>query len=346
MPHLFEPHTLRSVTFRNRVVMSPMCMYSAGKDGVPNSWHYVHLGARAVGGVGLVIAEATSVQSRGRLSEADLGLYTDEQAAGFEPIVRFCQEQGARFGIQLAHGGRKAWSALKGDGPEQPVAPSALPFDNGWATPRELTHAMIDQVVADWRAAAERAVRIGVDMLEIHAAHGYLLHSFLSPLSNRRTDQYGGSLENRSRLHRRVAEAVRSVLPEVKPLFMRLSCSDWVEGGLGIEEVVEVSRWSREWGVDLIDCSSGGNSPLQQTPLGPGYQVPFAAQIRREAGIATGAVGLITEPEHADYLIRSGSADMILLGRELLRNPYWVMHAAAAMKAEHRWPVQYGRAKR
>lgn len=345
MPHLFEPLTLRGVTFRNRVVMSPMCMYSAGTDAVPNDWHMVHLGSRAVGGVGLIISEATSVQSSGRLSEGDLGLYTDQQAAGFEPIIHFCHKHGAKFGIQLHHGGRKAWTGTKGKGPEVLVAPSAIPFAEGFVTPVELTLAQIDQLVEDWRAAAARAARIGCDMVEIHGAHGYLLHEFLSPLSNKRTDAYGGSLENRARLHKRVADAVRSVFPEDRPVFIRFSCSDWVEGGLQFEEVVEVARWCKGWGIDLVDCSSGGNSLAQQIPVGPGYQVPFAERIRREVGIATGAVGLITTPEHADEVIRNGRADLVFLGRELLRNPYWVQDAAKALKQEHKGPWQYDRAR-
>lgn len=345
MSHLFEPYSLRGVTFRNRVVMSPMCMYCAGTDGVPTDWHLVHLGTRAVGGVGLVMAEATGVQSVGRLSEGDLGLYNDEQAAAFEPIASFCNRYGARFGIQLAHGGRKAWSSLKGHGPETPVGPSAIAWGEGWVTPIAMTLSDIDQVVKDWRAAAQRAAAIGCDMVEIHAAHGYLLHSFLSPLSNRRADEYGGSLENRARLHRRVAEAVRSVFPEEKPVFIRFSCSDWADGGLTIDEVIEVARWCKNWGIDLVDCSSGGNVPQQKVPVGAGYQVPFAERLRHEAGVPTGAVGLITAPEQADEIVRNGRADMVFLARELLRNPYWVMEAARALKQEHKWPVQYERAR-
>lgn len=345
MPHLFEPYTLRSVTFRNRIVMSPMCMYSAGTDGVPTDWHLAHYTARATGGVGLVMAEATAVQAVGRLSEGDLGLYTDQQAAAFERIARLCQMEGARFGIQLAHGGRKAFSNVKGHGPEHPVGPSALPWGEGWITPHELTEAEIDQIVADWQAAARRAAELGCDMVEIHAAHGYLLHSFLSPLSNQRTDQYGGSLENRARFHKRVADAVRAVFPEDRPVFIRFSCSDWAPGGLEVEEVIEVARWCKGWGIDLVDCSSGGNTPAQQVPIGPGYQVPFAERIRREAAIPTGAVGLITTPEYADELVRNGRSDVVFLGRELLRDPFWALRAAHQLKQEHTWPVQYMRGK-
>lgn len=347
MPHLFDPWTQRGLTLRNRVVMSPMCMYSVEKkDGVPTDWHMVHLGARAVGGVGLVIAEATAVEPVGRISEQDTGLWNDEQAAAWEPIAAFVKKHGAAFSIQLAHAGRKAWSFHKGTGPERPVAPSALPWGDGWVTPDELSVEGIERIIHSFKAAAERSVRLGCDTVEIHAAHGYLLHEFLSPLSNHRTDAWGGSLENRSRLLRRVVDEVRSVIPEAMPLWVRISATDWVEGGWGIEESIELSRQMREWGVDLVDVSTGGNSGLQQIEnLGPGYQVPFAARIRAEAGIPTGAVGLITDATHADSIVRTGQADLVLLARELLRNPYWTLEAAHLLGREIKWPVQYERGR-
>lgn len=346
MPHLFEPFTQRSVTFRNRIVMSPMCMYSAGTDGVANDWHLVHLGTRAVGGVGLIIAEATAVEPRGRISEADLGLWNDQQAEAYERVIRFCHQYGAAFSIQLAHAGRKAWSDNKGHGPEQPVGPSALPYDEDWQTPLELDREGIDRIVAAFGAAARRAGEIGCDSVEIHAAHGYLLHEFLSPLSNHRNDEYGGSLENRARLLKRVWEAVREQFPADKPVWVRISATDWVEGGWDIEQSVALARMMKEWGVDLVDVSTGGNSPLQQIPyIGPGYQVPFAERIRREVGIPTGAVGLITTAEQAEEILSSGKADVILMGRELLRNPYFPLAAAYQLGCDIQWPVQYERGR-
>ncbi|HEY8346643.1 MAG TPA: NADPH dehydrogenase NamA [Symbiobacteriaceae bacterium] len=346
MPHLFEPFTQRSMTLRNRIVMSPMCMYSAGTDGVANDWHLVHLGSRAVGGVGLIIAEATAVEPRGRISEADLGLWNDRQAEAYERVVRFCHQHGAAFSIQLAHAGRKAFTDKKGFGPEQPVAPSALPYREDWRTPAELDREGIDQIVAAFGAAARRAGEIGCDSVEIHAAHGYLIHEFLSPLSNHRTDEYGGSLENRARLLKRVWEAVRAAFPADRPVWVRISATDWVEGGWDIEQSVALCHMMKEWGVDLVDVSSGGNSPLQHIPnIGPGYQVPFAERIRREVGIPTGAVGLITQAEQADEIIRSGKADVVLLGRELLRNPYFPLAAAHQLGHEIQWPFQYERGR-
>jgi 2,4-dienoyl-CoA reductase-like NADH-dependent reductase (Old Yellow Enzyme family) len=343
MSHLFEPFTQKSMTLRNRIAMAPMCMYSAGTDGVPTDWHFVHLGTRAVGGVGLVMAEATAVEPRGRISEADVGLWNNEQAAAFERIGHFVRQYGATFSIQLAHAGRKTWSGTKGVGPERAVAPSALPFGGDWVTPEPLDLAGIDRVVAAFGVAAARSRDLGCDSVEIHAAHGYLLHEFLSPLSNHRTDQYGGSLENRSRLLRRVVEAVKAEFPEERPIWVRISATDWVEGAWDIDESVELCRMMKQWGVDLVDVSSGANSPLQQIAIGPGYQVGFAERIRREAGIATGAVGLITEPAQADEIIRSGKADIVLLARELLRNPYFALRAAHELGHEITWPVQYQR---
>ncbi|HLO03612.1 MAG TPA: NADH:flavin oxidoreductase/NADH oxidase [Symbiobacteriaceae bacterium] len=347
MPHLFDPWTQRGLTLRNRVVMSPMCMYAVEKkDGVPTDWHMVHLGARAVGGVGLVIAEATAVEPVGRISEQDTGLWNDEQAAAWAPIAAFVKKHGAAFSIQLAHAGRKAWSFTKGNGPEKPVGPSALPWGDGWVTPDELDVTGIERIIRSFKESAVRAVRVGCDTVELHAAHGYLLHEFLSPLSNHRTDEWGGSLANRSRILKRIVAEVRSVIPESMPLWVRISATDWVEGGWGIEESIELSRLMKEWGVDLVDVSTGGNSALQQiTNLGPGYQVPFAARIRTEAGMPTGAVGLITDAQQADTIVQTGQADVVLLARELLRNPYWTLEAAHTLGRETKWPVQYERGK-
>jgi 2,4-dienoyl-CoA reductase-like NADH-dependent reductase (Old Yellow Enzyme family) len=346
MPQLFDTFTQKSMTLRNRIVMAPMCMYTAGTDGVPTDFHLVHHGTRAMGGTALLIAEATAVEPRGRISEGDLGLWNDVQAAAFKKIVDFAHQWGAAFSIQLAHAGRKAWSGTKAYGPEKPVAPSAIPYNSDWQTPEELDLAGIDRIVAAFGAAAARARDMGCDSVEIHAAHGYLIHEFLSPLSNHRTDEYGGSLENRARLLKRVVAAVQANFPADRPVWVRISASDWVEGGWDIEESVQLSRWMKEWGIDLVDCSSGGNSPLQQIPtLGPSYQVPFAQRIRSEVGIPTGAVGLITEPEQADEIIRTGKADVVLLARELLRNPYFPLEAAHVLGQEVAWPKQYERGK-
>ena len=346
MPHLLEPFTQKAMTLQNRIVMAPMCMYSAGKDGVATDWHYVHYGTRAVGGSSLIIVEASAVEPRGRISEGDLGLWNDEQAEALRPVVQFCQKHRSAFSIQLAHAGRKAWSGSKGQGPERPVAPSPIPFGDGWEIPEELDLAGIERVVAAFGAAAARAAAIGCDSVEIHAAHGYLIHEFLSPLSNHRTDEYGGSLENRARLLRRVYEVVRAAMPAERPVWVRISATDWVDGGWDIDQSVELSRMMKDWGVDLVDVSSGANSPLQRIPsVEPGYQVPFAERIRREAGIATGAVGLITDPEQAEAIIRDGQADVVLLARELLRNPYFPLEAAHKLGQQTEWPVQYGRGR-
>ena len=344
MSQLFSPFTLRGVTFRNRIAMSPMCMYSAGEDGIATDWHLAHLAARAIGGVGLIITEATAVEARGRISPNDLGLWSNAQIAPLARIVRLCQSQGAVMCSQLAHAGRKAWSATKGTGPAIPVAPSALAFDADWVVPQELSRAEIDDIVATFRAAARRALAAGLDALEIHGAHGYLLHEFLSPISNQRTDEYGGTLENRARLLLRVVDAVRQGLPERQPLIVRLSCTDWVAGGLVIEDQIQVARWLKEHGVDLIDCSSGGIAPAMP-PAEPGYQVPFAESIRRAAQIPTLSVGLISTPEMAEQVVRNGRADMVALGRELLRHPHWALDAAHALGDDIAWPKQYVRAK-
>ncbi len=346
MPGLFDPITFRGLTLKNRIVMSPMCQYSAGPDALANDWHFVHYGSRAVGGVGLIVVEATAVESRGRISDADLGLYRDDHVAPLARIVEFCHAHGVPVGIQLGHAGRKAWSPNQGVGPEPAVAPSAIPFAEGWPVPQELAAADVPRIVDAFVAAARRAQRAGFDLIEIHAAHGYLLNQFLSPLSNRRTDGYGGDLAGRMRLLLEVVEAVRSAWPADRPLWVRLSAVDWAPGGITLEDTVAVARALRERGVDLVDCSSGGVVvPPEPIPQGPGYQTAFAAEVRRRAGVATGAVGLITEPAQADHIIRTGQADMVLLARQLLREPYWPLRAARELGVEVPWPRQYLRAR-
>lgn len=346
MTPLFTPLTIRTLTLRNRIVMSPMCQYCARADGQPTDWHLVHLGARAVGGVGLVIQEATAVEDRGRISTEDLGLWSDDQVAPLRRIVDFVHSQGAAMGIQLAHAGRKAFTPTRGVGPQHPVAPSAIPFGPEFLPPQALDQANIDQIVAAFRAGARRALAAGYDVVELHGAHGYLLHSFLSPIANQRTDGYGGSLENRMRLWLEVTAAVREVWPAEKPLFVRVSAHDYLPGGLTPDDLVAVARTLRPLGVDLIDCSSGGVTPAGAPAApGPGYQVAFAEQIRREAALPTGAVGLITAPEHANAIVAGGQADLVFLGRELLRDPQWALHAARTLGADIPWPTQYVRAK-
>jgi len=353
MSSLFTPLSLREVTLRNRIAVSPMCQYSA-RDGVPGDWHLVHLGSRAVGGAGLVIAEASAVTAEGCISPADTGLWNDEQADAWTRIARFVAEQGAVPGIQLAHAGRKAstdapWRGGRpvaaNEGGWRPVAPSPLAFADGYPVPRELTTDDLEHVVGAFRDAARRAAQAGFQLVEIHMAHGYLLHQFLSPLSNRRSDDYGGSLENRMRLPLAVARAVREAFPVERPVFARISATDWVEGGWDLEQSVALSRALRENGVDLVDCSSGGTVPSAKVPVGPGYQVPFAAAIRERAGIATGAVGMITDPTQAEAIVASGQADIVLLAREMLRDPYWPLRAARALGDDVAWPVQYLRAR-
>jgi NADPH2 dehydrogenase len=344
MSHLFSSFNARGMTLRNRIAMSPMCMYSTGEDGLATDWHLAHLGARAIGGVGLIITEATAVEPRGRISLHDLGLWDDAQIAPLQRIVRLCQAQGAAMCTQLAHAGRKAYSPKKGAGPTPIVAPSALPHADDWVMPVALTAGELDSTVLAFRSAAERALAVGYDAVEIHSAHGYLLHQFLSPISNQRTDEYGGSLENRARLVLRVVRAVRQVWPEERPLIVRLSCTDWMAGGLVVEDLIQVAHWLRAQGVDMIDCSSGGISTVAPT-AGPGYQVSFAEAIRRQAAIPTLAVGLITTPELADEIVQNGRADIVLMGRELLRDPQWPLHAAHTLGVDIPWPEQYLRAK-
>jgi 2,4-dienoyl-CoA reductase-like NADH-dependent reductase (Old Yellow Enzyme family) len=350
--HLFTPLKMRDVTLRNRIAVSPMCQYSCD-DGFTNDWHLVHLGSRAVGGAGLVMVEATAVEARGRISPSDSGIWKDEHIPSLARIAAFLREQGAVAGIQLAHAGRKAsvrrpWEgggAIPEDsGGWQTVAPSPVPFQPEDPAPTELSKVEIRSMVAAFVAAAERAVQAGFQVVEIHAAHGYLIHQFLSPLSNRRTDEYGGSFDNRIRLALEVVEAVRRAWPGNLPLFLRISATDWVEGGWTADESVNLAMRARDLGVDLVDCSSGGSSLQQKIPLEPGYQVPFADRIRREAGILTAAVGLITTPEQADEIVRSGKADLVLLAREFLRDAYFPLHAAKKLGAEIKAPVQYGRA--
>ncbi|WP_322487287.1 NADH:flavin oxidoreductase/NADH oxidase [Chloroflexus sp.] len=351
-PHVFTPLTIGSVTLRNRIGMSPMCQYSA-IDGFPTDWHLMHLGARAAGGVGLIILEATAVSPEGRISPFDLGIWSDEHIAALSRIVKLIESLGAVAGIQLAHAGRKAsvnrpWEGGKPIAPANGgwpvVGPTAEPFAPGYPTPIPLDAAGIAKVVADFATATKRARAAGFRWIEIHAAHGYLLHNFLSPLGNDRNDEYGGDLRGRARLLCEVTAAVRAEWPSDLPLAVRLSCSDWTPEGLTIADTVEVARMLREQGVDLIDCSSGGIAPGIPIPVREGYQVPFAAQIRREANIATAAVGLITRAEHADAIIRNGDADLVLLGRELLRDPHWPLRAARALGHDLAPPPQYLRA--
>jgi 2,4-dienoyl-CoA reductase-like NADH-dependent reductase (Old Yellow Enzyme family) len=350
--HLFQPWTIGDATLRNRIAVSPMCEYSA-REGVPDDWHLVHLGSRAVGGAGLVFCEASAVSPEGRISPADTGIWNDAQRDAWARIADFITAQGALPGMQLAHAGRKAgtdapWRGGKplpvGQGGWTSVAPSAIAFDDAYAVPIELDAAGISRIVADFRMAAVRSRDAGFRVIEIHAAHGYLLHEFLSPLCNRRGDAYGGSLGNRARLLREVVAAVREVWPATRPLFVRVSATDWVEGGWDIDECVELARMLKHDGVDLIDCSSGGAVPHAQVAVAPGYQVPFAARIRREAGIATGAVGMITQARQAEEILAQGAADLVLLARELLRDPYFPRRAAAELGVAIEAPLQYGRA--
>jgi 2,4-dienoyl-CoA reductase-like NADH-dependent reductase (Old Yellow Enzyme family) len=349
---LFTGMRIREIEFKNRVVVSPMCEYSA-VDGHPQSWHMVHLGSRAIGGAALVFTEASAVEAIGRISPGDTGIYSDAHVESWRPIVEFVRGHGAVAGIQLAHSGRKGstgapWLGGKkieiAAGGWEPVAPSAVEFNDVYPMPRALTIGEIDGVVGAFRAAAVRALAAGFEVVEIHAAHGYLLHEFLSPISNLRSDEYGGSLENRMRLVLRVARAVREVWPERLPLFVRVSATDWTEGGWDLPQTVELAKKLREVGVDLVDASSGGNVATAKIPVGPGYQVPFAQEIRKQAGIATGAVGMITGAAQADTIIATGQADMVFLARELLRDPYWPRRAAGELGVKIKGPVQYERA--
>src|ERR1700732_3479147 len=353
MTHLFDPLVIRDITFANRVFVSPMCEYSS-TDGYASDWHFVHLGSRAVGGAGLVLTEAPAVVPEGRISPDDLGIWMDDHIEPLARIIRFISEQGSVAGMQLAHAGRKAstYRPWEGHGaiPQSKggwnnvVAPSAVPFADHYPMPQALSLDGIKNIVSAFAAAARRACEAGFGVIEIHAAHGYLIHEFLSPLSNQRTDAYGGSFENRTRIVRGIVSAVRGSWPEGAPLFVRISATDWVEGGWDIQQSVELARELKELGADLIDCSSGGNVPHATIPVGPGYQTAFAEQIRREANILTGAVGMITSPVQADHILVTGQADAVMIARELLRDPYWPLRAARELGQPTSWPVQYLRA--
>ena len=353
MAHLFDPLNIRGITFANRVFVSPMCEYSS-TDGYANDWHFVHLGSRAVGGAALVLTEATAVLPEGRISPQDLGIWKDDHIEPLARIVRFIHEQGSVAGMQLAHAGRKASTYRPGAGNgaippseggwDNVVAPSAVPFSDNYPTPQELSIDGIKNVVAGFVAAARRACEAGFRVVEIHAAHGYLIHEFLSPLSNRRTDSYGDSFENRTRILREVVTAVRGAWPERAPLFVRISATDWTDGGWDIQQSVELARQLGRLGVDLIDCSSGGNVLQAKIPVGPGYQTSFAEQVRREAGILTGAVGMITSPVQAEHIMMNGHADAVISAREFLRDPYWPLRAARELGQPISWPIQYLRA--
>src|ERR1700722_18823090 len=350
MAHLFDPLTIRGATLRNRIAVSPMCEYSS-EDGFANNWHLVHLGSRAVGGAGLVMTEATGVTAEGRISPNDLGIYRDEHVSKLAEIAEFVHAHGAVAGIQLAHAGRKAsmarpWDGGKAvrldDGGWQPVAPSALAFSPSYLVPPPMNHAEIRKVTSDFIVATHRALRAGFRLVEIHAAHGYLFHEFLSPLSNERTDEYGGSFENRIRFLRRVVASVRASIPEAVPLLVRISATDWAPGGWELEQSCALVEALKETGVNLVDVSSGGMVPRPKVPVGPGYQTPFAAEIRRRTGVPTGAVGMITAPEQADHIVRTGQADLVFLAREMLRDPYWPRRAARALGVKIDGPLQYG----
>lgn len=352
---LFSPISLRSITVRNRLVVSPMCMYSSD-DGFANDWHLVHLGQFATGGAGMVLTEANSVSPEGRISPQDLGIWKDEHVEMLARISTFVREHGAVFGSQLAHAGRKASTARswesggpldERDGGWSPiVAPSAVAFDDGWQVPVALDEAGIARVIRDFKSAAERALAAEMQIIEVHGAHGYLLHQFLSPIANRRTDRYGGSFENRVRLLREVVAAIRTVWPERLPLAVRLSATDWRDDGWTADESVELAKLLVGDGVDLIDCSTGGIAPRVKIPLGPGYQVQFAERVKREAGVMSAAVGLITEPSQADTIVRSGQADFVVMAREMLRDPHFPLRAAEELGVDVPWPSQYLRAKR
>lgn len=356
MARLFEPFSIKSVTSRNRIMMSPMCQYSA-EDGFVNDWHLVHLGTRAVGGAGIICTEGTSVSPEGRISYADLGLWSDDHIKGFKRITTFLKANGAVPAIQLAHAGRKGSKPKNWDGHHQmPVgengwetlAPSPIPFKEVDRTPIEMTKEDIQKVIQDFKDATLRAIEAGFDIIELHGAHGYLMHSFASPVSNHRTDEYGGSFENRIRFIIELTDAVKSVWPDDKPLFYRISASDWLDDqdSWDIEQSIELAKILRDHGVDLIDASSGGAHPDQKIKGGAGYQTQFASRIKHEASIATGAVGLITSPSQAEHIIRTEQADLVLLAREFLRNPYFPLQASKELNGDHEWPDQYIRAKR
>ena len=353
MNKLFSPLKIRDIELKNRIAVSPMCQYSS-EDGVPTDWHLVHLGSRAVGGAALVIAEATAVSPEGRITPDDAGIWNEKHVSAYSRITSFIKFQNAVPGIQLAHAGRKAstYSPWKGSGKVneneggwQTIAPSPVPFADNYPVPKEMSKDDIKMVIEQFRKAAERSVKSGFQVIEIHMAHGYLIHEFLSPKSNQRKDEYGGKLENRCRFTVEIAKAVREVIPDGMPLFVRISATDWIEDGWDIEQSVQLCKWLKETGVDLIDCSSGGNINGAVIPAGPGYQIPFAERIRKEAEILTSGVGLITSPEQAEQIIKNGQADLVELARQMLRDPYWPLHAAKQLNVNVNWPNQYLRAK-
>jgi 2,4-dienoyl-CoA reductase-like NADH-dependent reductase (Old Yellow Enzyme family) len=354
MTKLFSSFEIKSVQLKNRIVVSPMCQYSA-EDGFANDWHLVHLGSRAVGGAGLIIAEACAVSSEGRISPYDIGLWKDDHIPNLKRITTFIETQGSVPAIQLAHAGRKASCAQpwkggemlhKDEGGWQTVAPSAIPFNEKYSTPHSLSIPDILKLIECFKAAAKRAFEAGFKIIEIHAAHGYLIHEFFSPLSNQRTDDYGGSFQNRIRFLCEVVAAIQEVWPENLPIFVRISATDWVDGGWNIDESIELSHILKVMGIDLIDCSSGGNISNVRIPLAPGYQVVFSKKIKDATGISTGTVGLITDAQQAENILLHEEADLILFARELLRNPYFPLNAAAALHEKIEWPIQYDRARK
>jgi 2,4-dienoyl-CoA reductase-like NADH-dependent reductase (Old Yellow Enzyme family) len=354
MSHLFSSLKIRNIELKNRIAVSPMCQYSS-INGVPTDWHFVHLGSRAVGGAGLILTEATAVSPEGRISPDDAGIWNDEQLNAYKKITAFIKEQKSVPGIQLAHAGRKAstYSPWKGTGEVnvdnggwQTLAPSAIPFAESFPNPKEMSKDDIELVIDQFNKAAIRSIDAGFEIIELHFAHGYLVHEFLSPISNNRKDNYGGTLENRCRFAIDVTTSVKKVIPSGTPLFVRISATDWVEGGWDIEQSVQLAKWLKDVGVDLIDCSSGGNVPNVKIPSAPGYQIPFAEKIKNEAGILSGGVGLITTAEQAEEIIKSGKADIVLLAREMLRDPYWALHAAKKLNVDlDDFPKQYLRGK-
>ncbi len=353
MSKLLSPITIRELQFKNKIFVSPMCQYS-GKDGVPNDWHLVHLGSRAIGGAALVFTEATAVSPEGRISPADLGIWSSEQVDVFKRITAFIKEHGSVAGIQLAHAGRKASTKIpwvgegmvpESEGGWEVIGPSAVKFSESYPQPKEMSTSDIRDVVKQWREAARRSLEAGFQVAEIHMAHGYLLHQFLSPLSNKRTDEYGGSLQNRMRFPLEVARAVRQAWPANFPVFVRISATDWIEQGWDLAQSIELAKELKNAGIDLIDSSSGGLLPGAKIPVAPGYQVRFAEEIRKQAGIMTGAIGMITEAAQAENILVTGQADVVLMAREFLRDPYFPLHAAKVLGDEPEYPKQYLRAK-
>ena len=354
MSHLFSPLKIRDIELKNRITVSPMCQYSS-KNGFPTDWHLVHLGSYAVGGAGLILTEATAVCPEGRISPDDAGIWNDEQANAYKKITAFIKSQNSIPGIQLAHAGRKAstYSPWKGtgevkieDGGWLTLAPSPIPFADNFPLPKEMNENDIKLVINQFADAAKRSVDAGFEVIELHFAHGYLVHEFLSPLSNKRTDQYGGNLQNRCRFAIELAKSVRIIIPDGTPLFARISSTDWVEGGWDLDQSIQLAVWLKEVGVELIDCSSGGNISNAKIPIGPGYQIPFAEKIKNQVNILTGGVGLITKAEQAEKIINSAQADIVLLAREMLRDPYWALHAAIKLNVDlNDYPKQYLRSK-